>query len=298
MSLSRRHLPPLSWLTAFEAVARLGSVTDAAHELDLTQSAVSRQIAKLEALTGRVLFERDRKRLRVTARGAAYAAEVRGALAQIQTATIALQTNPDGGALNLACLPSLGTHWLAPRLPGFLRQHPGISVNMSTRLAPFDFAEQNFHAAILHGQGGWLGRWSGVEALKLWDEHMIAVATPDLLAQDEMAHLPRLQIETRPDAWPSWFETQSLPAPGRPAMVVDQFGTMLRAAQAGLGVALVPDYLARPEALPDGLQIAKDTQPVAVGAYYLLWPEARADYPALVAFRDWLTEASAERFTL
>ncbi len=69
MAVSRRLLPPLSCLTAFEAVARLGSVTEAARELDLTQSAVSRQVQKLEAQVNTPLFGRDHKRLQLTDHG-------------------------------------------------------------------------------------------------------------------------------------------------------------------------------------------------------------------------------------
>lgn len=291
MVASRRFTPPLSCLTAFEAVARLQSVTDAARELDLTQSAVSRQIQKLEQQVGGVLFERDRKRLHLTAQGESYAREIRAALAQIQTATIALQTNPDGGALNLASLPSFATHWLAPRLPVFLRAHPGITLNMSTRLVPFDFTDESFHAAILHGHGD----WPRVGAMKLWDEQMLAVAAPDLLETGALATLPRLQLETRPDAWINWFAAQGLPEPGRPAMVVDQFGTMLRAAQAGLGVALMPDYLVAQEIKAGSLVALPGARAVSIGAYYLVWPETGGEYPALVAFRDWLQQAASVR---
>ncbi|MGH1416084.1 MAG: LysR substrate-binding domain-containing protein [Pelagimonas sp.] len=291
MTASRRFTPPLSSLTAFEAVARHGSVTDAARELDLTQSAVSRQIQKLENQVGGPLFERDRKRLHLTAQGETYAHEIRVALRQIQNATIALQTNPDGGVLNLASLPSFGTHWLAPRLPDFLRSHPGITLNMSTRFLPVDFSKENVHAAIQHGQGA----WPHVEAVKLWDEQMLAVAAPELLQSADVTSLPRLQLETRPQAWGDWFTAQGLPEPGRPAMVVDQFGTMLRAAQAGLGVALMPDYLVAQNIDGESLVAVPGAAPVSIGAYYLVWPENAGDYPALAAFRDWLRVACADR---
>ncbi|WP_424944141.1 LysR substrate-binding domain-containing protein [Aliiroseovarius crassostreae] len=280
--MSRRFAPPISCLTAFEAVARLGAVTEAARELDLTQSAVSRQVQKLEALVGTALFERDRKRLTLTDPGRRYADEVRAALAQISNATIALQANPDGGALNLAILPSFGTHWLAPRLPGFMRAHSGITLNLSTRTVPFDFAGEGFHGAIHFGRDD----WAGAQAVKLWDETMLAVAAPALLDSDE--DLPRLQLETRPDAWAQWAAAQGRADRGKPAMVVDQFATMLRAAQAGLGVALMPDYLVE-SALSQGSLVAlPDSRPVSTGAYYLVWPEGAGAYPALAAFRDWL----------
>ncbi|WP_368184612.1 LysR family transcriptional regulator [Aestuariibius sp. HNIBRBA575] len=293
MTASRSRTPGLSCLTAFEAVARLGSVTDAASELDLTQSAVSRQIQRLETQLGTSLFERDRKRLRLTQPGRHYASEIRAGLAQISAATIALQANPDGGILNLAILPSFGTHWLAPRLPDFLRNHPGITLHMSTRTVPFDFTaapgEAAFHAAIHRGQND----WPGTNALKLWDEQILAVASAQLLQSGKAQSLPRLQLETRPQAWAQWSTDQGWAEHRQPVMVVDQFGTMLRAALAGLGVALMPDYLVAQELENGTLVQLPDTKPTSTGAYYLVWPEKGGENPTLVAFRDWLSSQPA-----
>lgn len=286
--MSRRFTPPMSCLTAFEAVARLGTVSDAARELDLTQSAVSRQVQKLEVLLGHALFRRDRKRLVLTGPGARYAEEVRHALAQITNATIALKANPDGGALNLAILPSFGTHWLAPRLPEFMRAHPGITLNLSTRTVPFDFAGEGFHGAIHFGRDD----WEGAGSVKLWDEQAVAVVAPALLAGETAEALPRLALETRPEAWRTWDRVQGIDVgrnpSAKPAMVVDQFATMLRAAQAGLGVALMPDYLVESALAEGSLRPLPNAQPVSTGTYFLVWPENSAQDPALVAFRGWL----------
>ncbi|UWP96070.1 LysR family transcriptional regulator [Aliiroseovarius crassostreae] len=286
--MARRFSPSTSCLAAFEAVARLGSVSDAAQELDLTQSAVSRQVQKLEAQVGQGLFLRDRKRLVLTEPGARYAEEIRMALAQITNATIALQTNPEGGVFNLAILPSFGTHWLAPRLPEFMAEHPGITLTLSTRTAPFAFAGEAFHGAIHFGRDD----WDGAGAVKLWEEQALAVGAPGLLAQMDGAEAPRLALETRPDAWAAWERAHTRAPGARPAMVVDQFATMLRAAQAGLGIALMPDFLVE-RALEEGsLEQLPGSVPVSVGSYYLVWPENGADYPGLIAFKDWLIEKS------
>jgi len=122
----RRFMPPLAHLQAFEAAARLGSVTAAARELHLTQSAVSRQIKGLEELLEVELFVREKQSLHLTPGGTAYARDVREALRKISTASLQLRANPLGGTLSLAILPAFGTRWLAPRLPDFLSKHPGI----------------------------------------------------------------------------------------------------------------------------------------------------------------------------
>lgn len=130
MHMSRRFLPSTALLAAFEATARTGSVTLAAKELSLTQSAVSRQIKLLEEQLEVELFTRERQSVRLTIAGNAYAREIREALRKISTASFNLRANPRGGTLNLAILPTFGTRWLAPRLPKFLAQNPGITVSV------------------------------------------------------------------------------------------------------------------------------------------------------------------------
>jgi len=287
---ARRFLPPLPWLSAFEAVARLGSVTRAAEELDLTQGAVSRQVQKLEERLGQNLFTRDRQRLSLTPAGAAYARELRGALATIASATLSLSSNPQGGLLNLAILPAFGTYWLAPRLPDFMAAHPGVTVNLATRTHPFDFAREDFHAAIHFGQRD----WPGAGFLKLMEEENVAVAAPVLLEGRQMerpgdvAALPRLQIESRKGAWRRWFMAHGLGAEDRVAVQFDQFATMIEAAKKGLGAALVPRFLIGADLDSGALMPLPQTEAGRFGAYYLTWPEAGADYPPLVALRDWL----------
>lgn len=274
----------MSTLAAFEAVARLGSVTEAAAELSLTQSAVSRQIQRLEEQVETELFERQRKRLVLTAHGARYAEEIRAALNRINTATNALKANPDGGVLNLAILPTFGTHWLAPKLPAFFAACPGITLNMSTRLEPFDFAYESFHAAIHYGRKP----WPGTESVQLLGEEMVAVAAPELATSGNPESLARLALQTRPYAWPEWAAANGWPNPGRPAMVFDQFATMLRAAQSGLGVALMPDYLVDVEIARGTLVELPGVSRVSMGSYLLVWPKEHRGAPALVAFRQWL----------
>lgn len=289
MTATRRHLPPVQWLTAFETVARLGSVTAAAQELNLTQGAVSRQIQKLEDATGAALFLREKKRLSLTGQGVAYAEEIRAGLAQIVNATVALQAGSGGGVMNLAILPAFGAHWLAPRLPSFLKAHPGITINLATRPEPFDFKRENLDAAIHFGQAP----WPGTEGVSLWDEEILAVAAPGLagaaaLTAERLAQMPRLQLQSRPEAWAQWFAAAGAPEGGGPGMVVDQFATLVQAACSGLGAALLPRYLIADELAAGALLAAEAPRPVISGTYFLLWPEGRGGHPALLALRDWL----------
>lgn len=292
MSLPRRFLPPMSELLAFEAAARLQSFTAAAAELKLTQSAVSRQIRALEDLLGGPLFIRERQTVRLNQAGAAYALEISEALNRVASATLSFRANPQGGSLNLAILPTFGTRWLAPRLPRFLEGHPGITINLSTQLAPFDFKNQTVDAAIHFG----LPQWPGAELDFLMHEHVAPACCADFLAThaitraQDLLDVPLLHLVSRPDAWEQWFQAQGVGAPKVHGMLVDQFAMAAQAAMAGLGVALLPRFLIEGELARGELVLAWNAPMQSTESYYLAWPSARRDYPPLQAFRGWIRE--------
>lgn len=296
MATPRRFLPSVSLLTAFEAVVRTGSTLAAARDLDLSQGAVSRLIQSLEAQLGVQLFLRDRRRLVPTDPALAYAREVGKALDLISRGSLRVRSNTGGGTLSLAILPTFGTRWLAPRLPRFLAAHPGITINLGTRLKPFDFAEEGFDAAIHFGRDD----WAGAGALRLFDERLVACCAPSFLSAHpipearNMFGLPLLQLETRPDAWTRWFAHHGVTGPVPQGMVFDQFAPMIQAVIHGLGVALLPEFLAKPE-LADG-RLVRAFGDAVTGAegYYLVWPATGATYPPLAAFRDWLAAEAAD----
>ncbi|MGR3603542.1 MAG: LysR family transcriptional regulator [Heliomarina sp.] len=292
MLTPRRFLPSISSLRALEALDRLGSASAVAQELSLTQSAVSRQLQALEKQMGTEMVQRDQKRLTLTTAAKDYAAEIRQALTQITNASMRLQVQPTGGTLNLAILPTFGMRWLMPRLPEFARLHPDVTLNMATRLEPFNFATEPLDAAIYFGTDD----WPGTDRLLLKHESVIAVAAPSLVPDGALANpqdilaLPLLHIKTRPKAWAEWFNAQGAPlGKAVPGMIYDQFSTITQAALHGIGVALMPDYLVEQEIATSKLVPVYGGPVEMRGAYYLVWPRARANNPAVVAFREWLT---------
>ncbi len=294
MLAPRRFLPSTGLLSAFEAAARTGSFTLAARELDLTQSAVSRQIKALEEQLGATLFLRDRQRVHLTAAGETYARDIREALKAIASASLTLRANPQGGALALAILPTFGTRWLAPRLPAFLATSPGITLHLSTRLEPFDFAAERLDAAIHFGKDD----WENAEAAFLMDETVLPVCAPALrdhhrfAVPADLAAAPLLNLATRPDAWERWFAAGGAGNVRVTGMVFDQFATMAQAAMHGLGIALLPRFLVDRELADGTLVAALDLPTASLGAYWLVWPKTRAAYPPLVRFRDWIVAAA------
>ncbi|WP_367383536.1 LysR family transcriptional regulator [Roseobacter sp. HKCCD6265] len=287
----RRFLPSIGSLLAFDAVMRQGGVTAAAAELHLTQSTVSRLIIGLEETLGVPLFVRERRRLVPTEAAQSYHREIARALDIVQRSSMSVLTNPDGGTISLAVLPTFATRWLGPRLGRFLNDHPGVSVNMSTRIAPVDFSAEAFDAAIAHG----VTRRDGFHGLKLLEETVTACAAPGYAEANALTSLsavsehPRLQLESRPDAWADWYAAHGGVAPLGGGMVMDQFSMMIQAAISGLGIALLPDYLARIE-IAGGRLAPILTQAVPVrDAYWLVWPPSKEGHPPLRALRDWLS---------
>ncbi|AYD03019.1 LysR family transcriptional regulator [Neorhizobium sp. NCHU2750] len=288
----RRFLPSFSLLSAFEAAARTGSVTAAANELGLTQSAVSRQISALEKQLGVALFLRERQTIKLTLAGDSYAREVREALRRISNASLNLRANPAGGTLNLAILPFFGTRWLTPRIGRFLDLHPGMVVNLITRLEPFDFRFDTLDAAIHFGAA----RWPGAALTHLMDEDTVPACSPDFKARHaistpaDILRAPLLHLSTRPDAWELWFNRNGVAFDAVHGMLFDQFTTMVEAARAGLGAALLPRFLIARELEEGQLVQAAEGLAMPTGQYYLAYLPDRVSYPPLVAFRDWIME--------
>lgn len=289
MSGPRRLLPSISALVALEAVDRLGSASAAAAELALTQGAVSRSLQALEGQLGVTLLLREKQRLRLTPAAQDYVRQVRASLIAISQASLRLRTNPGGGSLSLAILPAFGVQWLAPRLPAFTRANPGVTVNLSTRLRPFDFGTEPFDAAIHFGRAD----WPGAEHLLLMEEEVLPVCAPGLLtvpltAAGDLLGLPLLQLESRPGAWGRYLAAQGVPGQRPGGMVFDQFATMTIGAIHGLGVALLPRFLIGADLAEGRLVPAWPAVGHGMGSYYLVWPKETPPRPPLIAFCKWI----------
>ncbi|UWR23222.1 LysR substrate-binding domain-containing protein [Sulfitobacter sp. S190] len=294
MIAPRRYLPSVSALLAFEACARLGSATSAATELSLTQSAISRQIKTLEEQLGVQLMARKGRRLVLTQTGTEYVREIREVLGRLAQASVNARTERRSGTLNLAILPAFGMHWLAPRLSDFSQAHPEITVNLSTRLRPFSIGSSPFDAAIHFGHTD----WPGVDYLSLMPEIVVPVCARDLPGApfddpSALHGLPLLHLETRPRAWQRWFEAIGDDTPLPDGMMFDQFATMAQAAMHGLGVALLPTFVAEPYLRDGQLQLAAERTGESIGSYYLVWPDDRPAAAPLAAFRAWLEGLTA-----
>lgn len=278
--INRRFLPSTGALAALDAVARTLSFTQAGAELALTQGAVSRQIATLEAQLGVTLVQRSARRVALTPEGAAYANHARQVLDLLTQAAIEARGQAPEPALRLAIVPTFGTRWLMPRIPGFVRRHPEITLHFATRIGRFDPNEHD--AAIQPREIG--APDGGQRATLLMRELLVPVAAPGVAAD-----APVLGLATRPGLWTAWARARGQDTPVA-AMRFEQLSTLAQAAVAGMGRALMPRFLIGPELDSGALVVQGDEWESGYG-YFFLEPAIAPGAPprrSVARFRDWL----------
>lgn len=296
----RRLTPSMSLLIAFDAAARRLSFTDAASDLSLTQSAVSRQVQALEELLGVPLFRRMNRKLTLTAIGAAYHRDIGQALQRVRSASLqAIASQTGRGSLDLAALPTFASKWLMPRLSDFYKRHPGVLINLHSRIGQFDFERNGIDAAIGVGDG----TWPGLVSYKLCDETLLPIISPSL-ARTHPIREPRdltrhllLRVAARSDSWIRWFEDQQIDE--RSMNVGPQFeltSHLIEAVSSGIGIGLVPSFLVEDELAAGAVVLAID-RPLRTGmSYYLFLPAGDQPLPQSVAFRDWILSCARQDF--
>jgi len=290
----RRKIPSTLALAMFESAARHQSFTKAANELSVTQSAVCRQIAGLEEFLGLKLFRRTKRGVVLTDAGTGYGRQVRIRLDEVERDAFELMaTGGRGGTLELGVVPTFATKWLLPRLTGFLREHPEVTVNLTPRTRPFLFDDTNLDAAIYAGES----TWPGTEGFFLMRESLVAVGSPKLIAPrraigaKDVARYTLLQQTTRPFAWRTWFASLGMEAENDLAGPrLELFSMLTEAAIQGMGIALIPRFLIEDELRRGLLVVLVAHEYLSDRSYYLIYPEQKSERPVLLAFQAWLEQ--------
>jgi LysR family glycine cleavage system transcriptional activator len=288
--LKRGEIPSIGGLTSFVVAAQHGSFTRAADELNLTQGAISRQIREIETRLGVRLFERVRQRVVLTDAGKQYLSQVKKALDELAEATQRVASF-NSATLNLVALPTFGAHWLVPRLSNFHDSNPKIMVHVTARQVPVDFVAEPFDAAIFFDTS----HWPGTISHYLMAEDVVAVCSPKLNAKRaiktpaDVLKFRLLHKMGKPNRWTEWMAeagiAQSEPPRGH---AYENFSMVGQAAVAGLGIALVPRYVAQDDVAAGRLEIvASEFAEISI-PYYLILPETRASSSAVQAFTKWL----------
>lgn len=290
----RRHLPTFTSLLCFEASARHLSFTRAAEELNLTQSAVSRQVRNLEEFLQTDLFFRVKKRLSLTTEGKSYAQTVNEHLNSLEAETLKLITKDEEDvALNLGTFPTFGSRWLIPKLADFTAKHPELHFNLTTSILPFDFEKQDIDVAIQHGDGN----WPEVDAQKIVTESVVAACSPELIAKEDSLNAETvlkytfLHLKTRSYAWPEWLSAHGIESTASTVgPTFENFSMMIRAARSGLGIAIVPRMFIEEE-LREGRLIAPFGQEIeSKRGYYLVHDPLKGKLDKVQKFRAWIDQ--------
>jgi LysR family transcriptional regulator, glycine cleavage system transcriptional activator len=289
-----RRLPSLHAIEVFAVAARAGTFNRAAEDLNVTQSAVSRQIQLIEEALGTTLFIRHRRGLRLTTEGEALRPVAEEALARLANVCDALRSANQ--VLTLRMPPTLATRWFLRLLPSLRAVLTDVDVRLSTYDAwQPSFEDNDIDAAIVQGRGD----WPDVEAVHLMPELLTPVCSPELAARLEapadVSALPLLHCE-RLNGWPRWLDAAGVAGiASHRGSTFDTLELALAAATRGQGVALGDLNLVR-ESLAEGALVAPFELVLNQGlSYYLVYPPHRTRLPNIRALRELLLSAAVTR---
>ena len=299
-NLRMRQLPPFAELVAFEAVARNLSFTLAANELHLTQSAVSHRVRRLEEYLGSLLIRRLNPGLALTEAGAALLPGLVGVLDEL-----AQIERPAERRLKVSAGSALCTWWLAGRLPGFMAQRPGVSID----LIPVDQAQVSMPQADVRIL--WVAPSEeprGPTQVPLFNEQVFPVCSPALLpggqpVRDAQAllRLPLLHKATHGMgewSWSVWLERLGCQPSAKPRSELRfaEMGLVLSAAVDGAGVALSRSLLVH-DALASGRMVVPlaGIEPMrSTKKHVARWPSSKKNDADVRAFVEWLATEAAQ----
>jgi len=281
-------LPPLPALRAFEAAARLGSVSRAADELHVTHGAVSRHVRTLEEALGTPLFARQGRGLVLTEAGERLREASGEAFGRLRDTWRDLRRRPGHAPLVLGCSGSLLARWVIPRLARLGEDLPRLTLHLSATEQPPGPDLGGLDVALLLASPPWPSGW---RVLALGPERIGPVMSPRMAGAEhsvaDMGRLPLLGTRSRPQAWPEWAQANGLaPDALQVANDFEHLLYLLEAAVAGLGVAIAPQPL-----VADDLASGRLVAPwgfVETSAQWVLCADARNGDQRIDAFADWL----------
>lgn len=282
---------PLQALRTFVEVSQRGSITAAAQALHVTPGAVSQQIRLLEDRLGIALLVRERHGMRMTEAGAEAYPMLSTAFAQIDKAVDMLAAKQARQSLTVSTVATFAASWLVPRLGRFKERHPHIEIRVEATPALVDLRRDHVDVALRHG----LGDYPGLDVVPLMAPVLVPVAAPGFAAAlaepADCLDYPLLHDADRAD-WPLWLSAHGVAQDARAQRgnAFDDDFLLIRAAEAGQGLALVPAAHAQEEIAAGRLVQALDKPWPARFAYYAVSRPGAVQRPEVRAFIDWIVE--------
>jgi len=279
----------LPFLRAFEAAGRTGSFRAASVELNLTPSAVSHAIRKLEQALGIPLFERDTRNVRLTHEGEALMRHVSRAFEDLRRGMEIVSTRGPK-LLRLHCAPSFATQWLTPRLADFLKQNPGVEIRLAAGTDYTRFNADEFDADIIYGSP----RVDGLVVVPLGEETIAPMCTPEIAkaitSPSDLLNQALIQSDSKQIQWTDWFAANGMTSPAPIGSRFDRSFLAIAAASEGLGIALESTRLAERELTSGRLVMPLDQRatPIRYVGHSLVFPRFTRQRRPLIAFVKWL----------
>lgn len=282
----QRKLPSLNAIRYFEVVASQGSVKKAAQFLNVSESAISRQVRILEEQLNTVLFDRTNSGLEITRDGQRIARAIKESFDHIESVIAPLQQNAN--VVTLRVIPTFALRWLFPRLGKFHKQHPTIRIVVQTRLDDMTVDEPQADLGIRYG----LGDFPHDYAMELYQEWIAPVCTPEYYDRCNIVngYDDATLLHPLPDRqdWLTWSEKTGVDIHEVKGLDFDALDMALSAAEAGIGVAIADVVLVN-HALQEGrITFATDqAAPTGVSYFLVRRPELKKRRQVTI-FENWL----------
>ena len=286
-----RDIPSLAALRAFEAVARVGSFTAAARELNVTHAAIAQHVRAIEADLGVSLLIREGRGMALTETGADLSASLSEGFTQITEGVRAITADTDSRPVTLSVTPNFAENWLMPRYGEFLSRYPdyGLSIQPSTEVV--DLRRDGVDIAVRYGQG----HWPGLEATLLLRADFTVVAAPTLIGARKVADFGDLQglpwvFETVHKEAMRWVLDSGVDVSQSSVTEVPTFGMAISAVRAGKFLTVASSVLVADDIASGKLIALMQSRPEGVG-YYIVHPKGVLSAKAR-KLKTWLLKAA------
>lgn len=282
---------PIGSLRVFAAVAQQLSVSRAADSLGVTASAVSMQLKALEDYLQLPLLRRRGRNLVLTPEGERLLPRVERGLRELEQAIDDARGDRCEGQISVTTLASFMQQWLMPRLPEFQSRHPKLELTIHTSAEPVDLRQSRLQAAIRMGRG----HWPGLHAEKLLDEWLVLVCAPALLARHGPVRTtadlrPYRLVHSTSEPWSSWLLDHDDQRDLARTALFDDSVTVIRAAEAGQGMALARWSLVEAELRLGRLALASERVVQSEFSYYFAYLPEYQNVEKVRLLRQWLVE--------
>ena len=303
MLKKRKVLPPLDYVVAFEAAAKLGSFAAASKDLNISETAISRKVRLLEQHYDQALFERGHRSITLTVQGAELLRAVEKSLNILRDASEDIFARQQIRTVTLAATNSVASLWLMPRLSAFNQANTRVKIMLVASDSDEECLADSVDLAILRGDG----EWPGFRSSQLFGETVFPVCSPAYAKRhpgskqlDRLAALDLIEVtssHTEWMDWKTWLHRNDIHdvALERSAFF-NTYPLAIQAAADGLGIALgwghLVDHLLESGEL---IRPLGDDHVRTHSGYYLLKNNKKKQTPEIAIVEDWLLQESAAR---